>query len=227
MLQPITCSLPSAGGIALLPDLVRADLGLGRVPHPPLLMLKFVFPKLNETLEERAAAIQGRMEAAEAKLPGGRGSKADYEASLADARGEADRIIEEAKAAADALRQEARTRAEAEAAQIMERADASVAAERDRVLSELRGQVGALSVELASRIVERELDARPTKRWSTSTSSSCRARTEARRERRATRAYARAALAVAEAEGAVEVVERELDAVAHAIDDQRASCARP
>jgi F-type H+-transporting ATPase subunit b len=157
MLQAITYLAAEDGGIALLPD--PSELIWGSIAFAILLglMLKFVFPKLNETLEERASSIQGRMEAAEAKYLEAERSKADYEASLADARGEADRIIEEAKAAADELRQEARSRAEA--AQIIERATASVASERDRVLSELRGQVGALSVELASRIVERELDA--------------------------------------------------------------------
>jgi len=145
-------------GIVLLPDTPELIWGLVAFLLLMLVMMKFVFPKLNETLEERSAAIQGKMEAADAKLQEAAASKADYEASIADARGEADRIVAEARSAADALRAEARTRAEAEAAQILERAEASVAAERERVISELRGQVGALSVELASRIVERELD---------------------------------------------------------------------
>ncbi len=159
MLQAITFLAAENGGINLLPD--ASELIWGTVAFVILLalMLKLVFPKLNETLEERGAAIQGRMEDAEAKYQEAERARADYEESLAEARGEADRIIEEAKAAADDLRNEARSRAEAEAAQIIERAQSSVASERDRVLSELRGQVGALSVELASRIVERELDA--------------------------------------------------------------------
>ena len=154
----VLAAAEGAGGIDLLP--VWSELIWGSVAFLILLvgMMKFVFPKLNETLEERSAAIQGKMEAADAKLQEAAASKADYEASIADARGEGDRIVAEARAAADALRAEARTRAEAEAAQILERAEASVAAERERVISELRGQVGALSVELASRIVERELD---------------------------------------------------------------------
>jgi F-type H+-transporting ATPase subunit b len=158
MSQITLLAAEGAGGIALLP--VWSELIWGSLAFLILLfgMFKFVFPKLNETLLERAAAIQGKMEAADAKLLAAEASKADYEASLADARGEADRIIAEAKATADSLRDEARTRAEAEAAQILERAEAAVAADRERVLSELRGQVGALSVELASRIVERELD---------------------------------------------------------------------
>jgi F-type H+-transporting ATPase subunit b len=145
-------------GIELFPD--ESELIWGLVAFLLLMgvMFKLVFPKLNETLEQRSAAIQGRMEEAQHQLEEAEASKRRYDESLDDARGEANRIIEEAKSTADQVRAEARTRAEAEAAQIIERAQAEVAAERDRVLQELRSQVGDISVQLASKIVERELD---------------------------------------------------------------------
>ena len=123
-----------------------------------IVLAKLAFPALGRVLDDRAAAIQGKMEEADAKLTDAEEAKRRYEESIADAKGEAGRIIEEAKEQADALRAEARERAEAEAAQILERAQADVAAERDRAIQELRSQVGSISVELASRIVERELD---------------------------------------------------------------------
>lgn len=148
-----------SGGIALFPD--ASELIWGLVAFLLLLgfMAKFVFPKANVALEERRAAIQGKMEQAEAKLVEAEEARRGYEASIADARGEANRIIEEAKTAAEQVRADIVAKAEAEAAAMIERARADVASERDRVLSELRTQVGSLSVELASRIVERELDA--------------------------------------------------------------------
>lgn len=147
------------GGIALLPD--TSELIWGLVAFLLLLgfMTKFVFPKANTALAERRAAIQGKMEEAEAKLVEAEEARRSYEASIADARGEANQIIEDAKSAAEQVRADIVARAEAEAASLVERARADVAAERDRVLQELRTQVGSLSVELASRIVERELDA--------------------------------------------------------------------
>ncbi len=158
MLQSITLLAAEEGGIELFPETPELIWGLVAFLLLLAAMMKFVFPRLNETLEERAAAIQGKVEEADAKLQEAEASKRDYEASIADAKGEADRILGEARTSAEALREEARNRAEAEAAQIIERAQTSVAAERDRVLQELRGQVGSLSVELASKIVERELD---------------------------------------------------------------------
>ena len=121
-------------------------------------MYKLVFPKVNQALEDRAAVIEGRMEEAETKLTEAESTKADFESRIADARGEANRIIDEGKETAEALRADIIARAEEEARGIVERAQNEVAAERDRALQDLRTEVGALSVELASRIVERELD---------------------------------------------------------------------
>jgi F-type H+-transporting ATPase subunit b len=124
-----------------------------------LVMRKLVLPRLNEALEQRSAAIEGKMEEADAKLIEMEEAKRAFEASLGDARGEAGRIVEEAKAAAEASRESILSAAREEAQRMIERATADATAERVRLLEELRGQVGALSVQLAERIVARELDA--------------------------------------------------------------------
>ncbi len=124
-----------------------------------VVLSKVAFPKVGQVLDDRAAAIQGKMEEADAKLAESEEAKQRYEASIADARGESNRIIEDGKATGESLRREIVERAEREAAQIVERAQNEVAVERDRALQELRAQVGTMSGELASRIVERELDA--------------------------------------------------------------------
>jgi F-type H+-transporting ATPase subunit b len=146
-------------GIVLWPDTPELIWGLVAFLLLMAVMMKFVFPKLNQTLEERSEAIQGQMEQAAAKLTEAEEAKRSYEASIADARGEANQIIEGAKSTADQLRADIIARAEAEAASIVERAQADINAERERALQDLRTQLGAISVELASRIVERELDA--------------------------------------------------------------------
>jgi F-type H+-transporting ATPase subunit b len=123
------------------------------------ILAKLAFPALGRVLDDRAAAIQGKMEEADAKLVEAEEARRRYEANVADARGEANRIIEEAKTTAEQLRADIVAKAETEAAGIVERAQADISAERDRALQELRTQVGTVSVELAARIVERELDA--------------------------------------------------------------------
>ena len=124
-----------------------------------LVMRRLVFPRMNTMLEERRAAIEGKMEEAEQVRVEMEEAKRRFESSLGDARGEASRILDEARSAAESQRREIVANAEAEAKRIVERATSDAEAERARLLDELRGQVGALAVDLAGRIVERELDA--------------------------------------------------------------------
>jgi F-type H+-transporting ATPase subunit b len=146
------------GGLELLPDPSELVMGLVAFLLLMVILMKVAFPKLNAMLEERQAAIQGKLEEADSKLTEAEEAKRNFEANLDDARGEASRIIDEAKATAESLRADILAKAENEAAAMLERAHADVQAERQRVLQELRSQVGVMSVELASRIVERELD---------------------------------------------------------------------
>jgi F-type H+-transporting ATPase subunit b len=146
-------------GIELMPETPELIWGLVAFLLLLGIMYKFVFPNANQMLEERSAAIVGKMEEADTKLAEAEEARGRFEAQLADARGEANRIIEDAKSTAESLRADVVRKAEAEAAAIVERAQADIAAERERALQELRTQVGVISVELASRIVERELDA--------------------------------------------------------------------
>jgi F-type H+-transporting ATPase subunit b len=146
-------------GIELMPETPELIWGLVAFLLLLGIMYKFVFPNANQMLEQRSAAIVGKMEEADTKLAEAEEARGRFEAQLADARGEANRIIEDAKSTAESLRADVVRKAEAEAAAIVERAQADIAAERERALQELRTQVGVISVELASRIVERELDA--------------------------------------------------------------------
>jgi F-type H+-transporting ATPase subunit b len=146
-------------GIELLPEMPELIWGLWAFIVLFLVMRKLVFPRINEALEQRRVLIEGKMEEADAKLVKMEEAKRSFEASLGDARGEAARIVDEAKIAAESTREAILSSAREEAARIVERANAEANAERVRLLEELRGQVGLLSVQLAGRIVERELDA--------------------------------------------------------------------
>lgn len=160
-MQHLILAAESEGGAlgVILP--AAAELVYGTVAFAIVFFIlsKFAFPRLNTMLDDRRAAIQGKMEEAESRLQEAEQSKREYEESIRDARGEAARIIDEAKSQAEQVRANLVEQAEQEAAQIRERARADAAAEHDRTLSQLRGEVGELSVELASRIVGRELDA--------------------------------------------------------------------
>lgn len=124
-----------------------------------LLVGKFALPQLKKTMQARSDKIRGDLEAAEAAKQSANMELEQYRAQLADARNEANRIVEAARADAESVKRDLLAAAEAEAAQIRTRAQADIALAQDRALADLRTQVAAMSVDLAGKIVERNLDA--------------------------------------------------------------------
>lgn len=124
-----------------------------------VILKKVAFPQMNAMLEQRSAAIQGKLEEAERVRAEAAAVQAQYESKIAESRTEANRIVEEAKQQAERVAADIRAKAEAEAQQIRAKAGEDLAAERARLVQDLRGQVAALSVEVAGKIVQRELSA--------------------------------------------------------------------
>lgn len=158
-----TLILAAEGGDASTLQLIlpaTAELAYGAIAFVIVLVVvsRFAMPRLNQLLDERAASIQGQMEEAEKARQEAEAEKREYQEQMADAKGEANRVIEEAKQTAEQLRRDIVAKAEDEAEAIKARAQAEADQERERLVSELRGEVGRLSVELAGRIVGKELD---------------------------------------------------------------------
>jgi F-type H+-transporting ATPase subunit b len=121
-------------------------------------MYKWVIPRVNKILEERRQRIQGDLEKAEQAKAEADKLLADYREQLANAKGEANRIIEEARKVAETMRRDMEAKAADEARAIVDRAQEQIRAERDRVFQELKAQVGELSLALAGRMVGESLD---------------------------------------------------------------------
>ncbi len=119
---------------------------------------RFAFPKLREAVEAREKQIQSDLEAADRSRREAEQQKRQYESQIADARGEANRIVEEARQQAEEVRRDLIAKAEREAEQITTRAQEQLAAERSRAVSELQSTVGDLAIELAEKVVGRALD---------------------------------------------------------------------
>jgi F-type H+-transporting ATPase subunit b len=127
-------------------------------------LAKAAFPKLRQTLDARAQKIKGSLESAEKSKSDADALLDQYRQQLSEARGEANKIIEEGKRTAEALRRDLVARAEGDAQDIVARARAEVSSERDRALAELRSTIGDLSVQLATRVIQRELANEPAQR---------------------------------------------------------------
>lgn len=109
---------------------------------------------LDKRRDTIAQGIEDARVAAEAR------ANAEEEAAKikAEAQAEASKIVSEATERAKALEAEIKAAAEAEAAKAAEKALANVEAERNQMLGDLRGQVAALAIAGAQKLVGEALD---------------------------------------------------------------------
>jgi F-type H+-transporting ATPase subunit b len=120
--------------------------------------MKFVWPPIVSIIEERQTQIADGLAAAE------KGSRSLEEAEVQiasiveDARGQARQIVDQANQRANGIVEEAREGAVKERDRILASAQAEVEQEVNRARDELRGQVAAIAVAGAEKILAREID---------------------------------------------------------------------
>ena len=150
-----------AAGEALNPLIPHtAEIIVGFIAFALLfLVLKSkVVPMFEKAYEARTNAIEGGMERAEKAQLEAERALSQYTEQLSKAREEAQTLREEARAQGASIVDELRAKAQEEAARITAAAHASIEAERQQAITSLRNEVGALAVELASKIVGEALD---------------------------------------------------------------------
>lgn len=118
---------------------------------------KYVVPRLEGVLAERAEAIEGGLKKAEVAQAEAADALRHYQEELAQARAERGRIIQEAAQEAATVAAEIRQRAQEEANRITTAASQQIQAERQQAMVQLRAEVGSLAVDLAERIVGESL----------------------------------------------------------------------
>lgn len=118
---------------------------------------KVLMPRIQQTLAARTDAIEGGLKRAEEAQAEAARTLDQYRAQLAEARHEASRLREEAKEQGAQIIAEMREQAQTEARRVTEAAQAQLEADRHQALAALRQEVGAISVELASKIVGESL----------------------------------------------------------------------
>ena len=77
---------------------------------------------------------------------------------MKQARAERDEILKEAKLLKDSIVSEAKTTAQVEGAKLIEKARIEIENQKKAALAELKGQVSALSLDIAERVLRSQLD---------------------------------------------------------------------
>ncbi|AVR44868.1 ATP synthase F0 subunit B [Christiangramia fulva] len=122
-----------------------------------LLLKKFAWGPILNSLNSREEGIKDALESAEKARVEMQNLKADNEKLLIDARMERDAILKEARNLKEKMIAEASDEAQKKADKIVAQAKDSIEHEKQSAMNELKNQVANLSIEIAEKVVRKEL----------------------------------------------------------------------
>lgn len=123
-----------------------------------VVVAKWIVGPISGLLEKRREKIAQGLE--DARVAAEARANAEKEAAkiIADAQAEAGKVVREATERAESAGKDVKAAAEAESAKARDAALAEAELERNRILGDLRGQVAALSIAAANKLVGDALD---------------------------------------------------------------------
>lgn len=125
-----------------------------------LLLKKFAWKPILDSLNNREEGIKDALESAEKARMEMQNLKADNEKLLLDARSERDAILKEARELKEKMIAEASEEAQKKADRIVASAKESIELEKRSAMAELKNQVANLSIEIAEKVVRKELSSK-------------------------------------------------------------------
>ena len=149
----------SSGLGPLSPDLTELIIGTVSFLVVFAVLWRVLLPRIQQTLTERTDQIEGGLQRAEEAQAEAKQTLEQYQAQLAEARHEASRMRQDAQEEGARILAELRERGEAERQRLVAAAHDQIEADRAQAIQALRTEMGALAVELASRVVGESLDA--------------------------------------------------------------------
>jgi len=121
--------------------------------------MKFIWPPLLAAIEERQEKIAEGLAAAEQGAERLDQAKAEADDIVAEARRQASAILDQANARANEIVAEGKSDGTKERERQLAAAKAEIEQEANRAREELRGQVSAVAIAGAEKILKREIDA--------------------------------------------------------------------
>jgi len=141
----------------IIPDWHEIVIGVIAFAVLCLVLMRYVFPRMEQTFRARVDAIEGGIKRAEERQAEANALLEQYREQLAEARTEAARIRDEARADAAGIREDMLAQAREESDRVIAAGRDALAAERSIIVRQLRAEIGELAVDLASRIVGESL----------------------------------------------------------------------
>tara|TARA_B110000444_G_scaffold92069_1_gene86989 strand:+ start:1201 stop:1695 length:495 start_codon:yes stop_codon:yes gene_type:complete len=122
-----------------------------------LLLKKFAWTPILENVDARNKSIEDALSAAEMARDEMSNLKNDNERILKEARAERDEMLKEAREIKATIVSEAKNIAKEEAEKMISSAKSVIETEKVAAVSELKNTVGALSIEIAEKVLKAEL----------------------------------------------------------------------
>ncbi|MCX2681187.1 F0F1 ATP synthase subunit B [Galbibacter sp. EGI 63066] len=122
-----------------------------------VLLRKYAWKPILGAVKSREASINKALDTAEEARKELQNLQADNEKLLKEARAERDAMIKEAREIKDKMITDAKGQAQVEADKMIQQARQSIDSEKQAALADLKNQVASLSVEIAEKVIKREL----------------------------------------------------------------------
>ena len=118
-----------------------------------IILAKFGWPLFDGMLKKREDTIKNSLEKSEEARQESERLLAEYREQLEGAKAQAQQMLNNARQSCDAMESEAKQKAQEEAAAIVAKAKVAIEAEKQSAISELKGSVVDLSVDIATRVI--------------------------------------------------------------------------
>lgn len=123
-----------------------------------ILLAKLAYPQILKGLKKREETIQQQLEEAKKTKQEAAALLEDYRRQLAEARAEAQKIINEGKELGESMRKEIIQKAQQESNQMVKRAQEEIELQKQKAILELQEKIADLSIMAASKIVQKSLN---------------------------------------------------------------------
>ncbi len=122
------------------------------------LLWKVAFPQILKAMKKREETIRQQLEETQKTKKEAESLLEEYKRQLAEARSEAQKIINDGKSLGENMRKEIVQKAQQESNQIVKRAQEEIELQKQKAILELQEKIADLSIMAASKIINKSLD---------------------------------------------------------------------
>lgn len=123
-----------------------------------LIMKKFLFKPVQKVMNTRQEQVDKIYSDADKSLSNANEMKQEYEQRLSNARQEADSLIRSATQTAQRKGDQIVSDAKQQASHVKQKAEEEIEQQKQQMLQDVRSEISELAVDIASKVVEREIN---------------------------------------------------------------------